>query len=301
MMKTIHKRIQFLGMLLAIICAVVACSDDEACGYEVEELIDCPAIGLNIGDACSVNGDGNLNGTVNDVCECIQDFTIISECPGFMQNADFEIVTGDPNATIDNDIDLATGWGPLWQTGSLADLFDQSTTNFGAGCFTMPTPLSGVFAGMWVENNPNSMGSAGFREGFFNEMTATILPNTGTYNLSFDHANMSTGCGFTGDIKVGVYGVNYSLPTPLPANPTGVGVPTNIDLFGAANTVLLAEITIPSSNDDTWVQEVIAINTNALSLPAGGFNHIMITHTDNPLPDFGRLFMGFDNFCIINE
>lgn len=277
----------------------VSCSDDE-CGYEVTQSIDCPSLGLNIGDACSVNGDGVSNGTVNEFCECIPDFTLISECPGFFQNGDFEITTGDPNTVIDNDIDLATGWGPLWQSGSLADLFDDTTTNYGGGCFVGPTPQSGVFAGMWVENNSNADASATFREGFFNQLNAVISPNTGTYTLSFDYANMSQPCATSNDIKVGVYGVNYDTSTPLPANPTGVGAPSNLDLFGSSNTVYLGEITITSGTTNVYTSVSFSLDTNTLPMPAAGFNHIMISNSHLPFEDFGRMFVGFDNFCLIN-
>lgn len=278
------------------------CEDLEVITEDPIGGVDCPQLNLNIGDECSRLGDGSLDGIVNDNCECEALFTVIAECPGFMQNSDFEIVTGDPNAVIDDDINLATGWKPLWQSGSLADLFDENTTNLGLGCFVLPTPPSGVFAGMWVENNPNSGGNPNFREGFFNEMTATVLPQTGAYTLSFDHANLSGNCGFGGsDVKVGVYGVNYSDTDPLPANPTNIGIPSNIDLFGAQNTILLAEIVIPVNSTNDWTTEIITIDTDQLVLPEMGFNHIMITHTDSPFDSFGRLFMGFDDFCIVNE
>lgn len=298
--KKIMKKIKYILYTLVLV-VVFSCEDCECIGDPIVE-VDCTFLGLNIGDECSRFDDGILDGIVNDVCECEATFTVISECPGFMQNADFEITTGDPNLEVDDDINLATGWKPLWQSGSLADLFDENTTNLGSFCFDQPVPPSGVFAGMWVENNSNSGGSSDFREGFFNEMTATVLQDTGTYTLSFDHAHLSANCGFGGgDVKVGVYGVNFSDSDPLPLNPTNIGIPTNLDLFGASNTVLLAEITIPVSSTNTWTTETVIINTNELVLPVMGFNHIMITHTDNPFDSFGRLFMGFDNFCIINE
>ena len=292
------KTIKFL-MTFIIALSVFSCSD-EGCGYISVDDPDCPNLGLNIGDSCDSTGDGNLDGTINDTCECIPNFTTISECPGFIQNGDFEITTGDPNSTIDQDIDLATNWKALWQSGSLADLFNDTTTNYGAGCFVGPTPLSGVYAGMWVENNTNTTASATFREGMFNELTTSIFANTGIYNLTFDYANMSAGCGNSNDIKVGVYGVYHPISDPLPSNPTGVGTPSNLDLFGAANTVYLGEVVISSTTTNTWNTASFTIDTSTLIVPTNGINHIMITNSHMPFADFGRMFIAFDQFCLIN-
>lgn len=293
------KTIQYISTLMLLAFLSAGCSD-EMCNYETIILNDCVELGLNIGDLCSPNGDGNLNGSVTDTCECIPNYTVLSECPGFIQNGNFSITTGNPNTTVDNDIDLATGWKPLWQSGSLADLFDNTTINYGAGCFSGPTPSSGEFAGMWVENNANAMASATFREGFFNELNATISPNTGPYTLTFNYANMSLNCGNSNDIKVGVYGIYFPLGNTLPANPTGVGIPSNLDLFGTTNTVYLGEITITSGTTNTWTNASFSIDTSALTIPTNGINHIMISNSHLPFDDFGRMFVGFDEFCLTN-
>jgi len=297
------KSLFFSGLKLLMITLVFSvtfsCSSEDDCEYIIQT--DCPELGLNIGEFCSVNNDGILNGTVNDVCECIPNGPTISLCPGFIQNGDFEIITGDPNASVDNDINLATGWKPIWQgSASLADLFDNATTNYGAICFASPSPASGVFAGMWVENNINAQASKTFREGFFNELNSTINQNSGNYTLSFDFANMSSNCGVSNDVKVGVYGVYFPLSGTLPATPTGVGVPSNIDLFGASDTVYLGEVTISSSTTNIWQQASFTIDTSSLTFPTNGVNHIMITNSHLPFNDFGRMFVGFDNFCLIN-
>lgn len=284
-------------IITAILGLAFSCSDDE-CGYTIMDNFDCPNLALNIGDTCDPNGDGNLNGTVNVDCECIEDFTIIRDCPGFIQNGDFETLTGDPNTQVDQDVDLATNWKPLWQSGSLADLFNASSTNFGSGSFVAPTPASGTFAAMWIENSTTT--NATFREGMFNELTASINANTGVYTLTFDYANMSAAIP-SNDIKVGVYGVYFPTTGTLPANPTGINTPTNLDLFGAANTVLLGEITITSSTTNTWTTATFTVDSSTLSgIPTNGINHIMIANSHLFLPDFGRMFIGFDNFCLIN-
>lgn len=295
-----HKMSSNLLKLLCLVFVLLqfSCSDDDLCEYN--QILDCQDLQLNIGDACDSNGDGDADGTVNDACECVPKFPIITSCPGFIQNGDFEIITGDPNASIDQDIDLATHWKPLWQSGSLADLFNDTTTNYGAGCFVGPTPTSGVFAGMWIENTTNPAGNATYREGMFNELTISIHQNTGIYNLSFDYANMSQNCASSRDVKIGIYGVYHPGSDPLPANPTGIATPTNIDLFGAANTVFLGEIIVTSSTSNTWITTSISIDTSTLTFPANGINHIMVTNSHLPFVDYGKMFLGFDNFCLIN-
>lgn len=278
-----------------------SCSDDELCAYNEDvKLMDCQDLQLNIGDACDFNGDGVADGSVNDTCECIPKFPIITACPGFIQNGNFEIVTGDPNTSVDQDIDLATHWKPLWKSGSLADLFDDATTNYGAGCFVGPAPTSGVFAGMWIENNTNPAAGIIYREGMFNELSTTIHQNTGVYTLTFDYANMSESCAASDDVKIGIYGVYHPNADPLPANPTGLATPSNLDLFGAANTVFLGEVVVTSSTTNNWTTTTLTIDTSLLTLPTNGINHVMVTNSHLPFADYGKMFLGFDNFCLIN-
>lgn len=312
----------------------------DECGCLTESVdFDCEELQLNFGDACDSNGDGALDGTITDACDCLTEsadfdcedlqlnfevacdsdndgvndgtvsencectpgFPVITSCPGFIQNGDFEIITGDPNAFIDEDIDLATDWKALWQSSdSLADLFDDTTTYFGTGCFTAPTPSSGVFAGMWIENSTDPNRSPDFREGMFNELTVTINQNSGLYNLSFDYANMSEACSASNDVKVGVYGVYHPNANPLPASPTGISTPTNLDLFGASNTVFLGEVVITSTTTNAWQTATFSIDTSALTFPTNGINHIMITNSHLPFDDYGKMYLGFDNFCLIN-
>lgn len=280
----------------------ISCSDDELCAYDGDEdtiNFECEDLRLNVGDACDANGDGIANGFVNDFCECIVDVPVIASCPGYIQNGDFEIVTGDPNAVTDQDIDLATHWKALWQTGSLADLFDDATTSYGAPCFIGPTPASGVFAGMWIENNSNPTAGNTYREGMFNELTTIINQGSGLYNLSFDYANMSENCASSNDVKVGIYGVYHPTTDPLPANPSGLSTPSNLDLFGAANTVFLGEVVVTSTTTNSWTAASFTIDTSVLTFPANGINHIMITNSHLPFDEYVKMFLGFDNFCLL--
>ena len=274
-------------------------TDDCNCVSENTVDFDCEALQLNFEVACDSDNDGVNDGTVSENCECTPGFPEITACPGFIQNGDFEITTGDPNAVIDEDVDLATNWKALWQSStSLADLFDNTTTNFGQSCFTAPTPSTGVFASIWVENSTNS--NALYREGMFNELTVTINQGSGLYSLSFDYANMSESCSASNDVKVGVYGVYHPNTNPLPASPTGIATPTNLDLFGSTNTVFLGEVVITSTTTNAWQTASFTIDTSALSFPTNGINHIMITNSHLPFDAYGKMYVGFDNFCLVN-
>lgn len=243
--------------------SLIACDGDEVCGYV---------------------SDNDTTGS------------LLTTCPGFIQNGDFEIVTGDPNAQVDQDIDLATDWSALWTNGSLADLFDNNTTTFGGSGFVAPTPASGTFAGMWIENSNNP--DPTFREGMFNKLTTPLLPGTGSYLATFDYAVMSVNNG-SAAIKIAVYGVNFS--GTLPTNPTSMQTPSNLDLYSPGNSVFLGEVTVNDSSSNTYTTASMSFNTNLLTMPAGGFTHIMITSTHLPDPGFGKMFMAFDNYCVINR
>lgn len=262
-MKNLIKYVSITAGIIALVSFTVACDGDEACSYD------------------SID---NGNGTGVD-----------TRCPGFIQNGNFETVTGDPNSRVDQDIDLATSWGALWTNGSLADLFNASTTSFGSSTFLAPTPASGVFAGMWIENSNAT--SAAFREGMFNQLASVIAPSTGSYDITFDYAVMSTASSTP--VKIALYGVNFS--GTLPANPTSMQSPSNLDLYGPGNSVFLGEITVPSSATNTYTTATVSFDTNALTMPAAGFSHIMIASTHLPDPGFGRMFIGFDNYCLVSK
>ena len=234
-----------------------------------------------------------------ETCE-YESYTILNDCPGFMQNGNFETVTGDPNEQSHQDIDLAVNWNPLWSgSGSLADLFDNTSTpsDLNNSSFVPPTPASGVFGGIWVANNPNA--DATYREGMFNEMTATIFPNTGTYTISFDYAEISTNASAT-PVKIGMYGIYHPVGDPLPAAPTAMSVPSNLDLFGSSNTVFLGEVLVTGAPSNLWRTATFTIDSSLLPVPVSGFNNIMITNSHLPLEGNGARFMVFDNFCFIN-
>ena len=234
-----------------------------------------------------------------ETCE-YESYTVLNDCPGFMQNGDFERVTGDPNTRADQDIDLAVNWNPLWSgSGSLADLFDDTSTpsDLNNSSFVPPTPASGVFGGIWIANNPSA--DATYREGMFNEMTATIFPNTGVYTIAFDYAEISTYAAAV-PVKIGMYGIYHPVGDPLPAAPTAMSVPSNLDLFGSSNTVFLGEVLVTGAPSNVWRTATFTIDTALLPVPVTGFNNIMITNSHLSLEGNGARFMVFDNFCFTN-
>ena len=66
-MKTISNNLLKVIMLM-LLTVSISCEKEENCAYT--ELMDCQVLGLNIGDDCDSNGDGELDGTVNEDCEC---------------------------------------------------------------------------------------------------------------------------------------------------------------------------------------------------------------------------------------
>lgn len=296
----------FKTILLSITVLLASCSSEENCEYSEaiagNLVFDCETLQLNIGDKCDYNNDGVNNGTIDVDCDCIADYPIISDCPGFMQNGDFEIVVGDPNVLIEQDINLATNWVELWERGSLADLYDVNTTTFRERCFISPIPPSGAYAGMWVQNPNRLVDVVSFRQGMLNQLVRPINQDTGSYLFSFNYANMGIRCSatITNDVKIGVYGVYRNPSDPLPANPTGISTPSNLDLFGASNTVFLGEVNVAFTATNDWESVLITIDTNALVIPANGINHIMITNSHLSVDSQGLMYLGFDDFCLIN-
>jgi hypothetical protein len=211
-------------------------------------------------------------------------------CPGnIFTNGNFETVTANPDATGDQDINVATGWSPIWQGGSLADLYCAGSS----GVTQRPTPSSGVYASLWICNR--NLPDAIYREGMFNKLQTTIAGNSGSYSFNFNTAKLSDGQSAA--VEIGIYGVSFT-SSLLPSAPTGMSVPTNLNLFGAGNAVLLGTVTVPANTTNTWANQTISFNSGMAGFPAAGINHILITKSDNVLPGLAQMYMAFDNFCL---
>ena len=207
-------------------------------------------------------------------------------CPNnIIINGDLEI--GSPTAG-DQDIDNASGFSRIWAGGSLADYYTASTGP--GGSIALPTPATGNYAACWIANyNPTN---TTYREGFKIQLMYTLPANTGSYTMLFDMACL----GGWGSAEVGVYGLRNPGGT-IAATPTGSNTPTNMNLFGASNTVLLSTIPIATTSCNNLKSSyVVTINTNAVGYPVGGITHLFITHSGTSIS--GARFMGFDNFCL---
>jgi hypothetical protein len=221
------------------------------------------------------------------------------DCVGnYITNGYFNTTVQSPNIQDDEDIIAATGWRRVWKKNSPfnvigADLYSSGTSPMGIS--PAPTPTSGNYASMWVTNkstDPNQ-----YREAMFNRLHHFIKPEPVpvTYVLGFKTAKLNNT---TQQVEISIYGVNYDDITPaiLPLQPTTIVTPTNINLLGAANTVLLGTIIIPAGANNTWVNQNITFTPNSKEYPVGGFNYILITRSDNE--GKGMAYCAFDDFCL---
>ncbi|BDS14104.1 T9SS type A sorting domain-containing protein [Aureispira anguillae] len=208
-----------------------------------------------------------------------------TQCPdNIFINGDLE--TGTPTGSH-QDIENANGFSRIWATGSWADYYTATTGPFSP----YPAPATGNYASCWIANYNG--GGTVYREGFKASLMYTLPPNTGSYTLTFDMACL----GGWGNSEVAVYGISNSSGAAAPS-PTGAFTPTNMNLYGPANTVLLNTIPISASScSNNKTLQAVTINTNAAGYPAAGVTHIFITHSDNNTIN-GALYMGFDNFCL---
>jgi hypothetical protein len=225
-------------------------------------------------------------------------------CPGnYFQNGDFETVTGNPNATPDQDINLATGWQAMWGAGSLADLH---CTGGSVSIGTAPTPNSNVYAGIWIQNSPANTNGVVWREGMYNKLTSAIGKNTGSYSFIFKIANAQlAGTSPANPIRIGIYGVYNPSNTPASA-PTGLNYnPSNLNLWANSGAippvqvVLLGTVSPPAIFTNAWVSQTVTFNSNDPAFPSTGIDHIMIAADDlfNPATK-GKLYVNFDEFCL---
>ncbi|MCI4442719.1 MAG: hypothetical protein JHC39_04360 [Lentimicrobium sp.] len=219
------------------------------------------------------------------------------DCVGnYITNGYFNTTVQSPDIQVDEDIIAATGWRRVWKKNPPfnvigADLFSSGTSAMG----TPPTPASGNYASMWVTNN--STDPIQYREAMFNRLHHFIKPEPVpvTYVLGFKTAKLNNT---SQQVEISIYGVNYDdiSPAILPLQPTTIVTPTNINLFGAANTVLLGTVMIPVGANNTWVNQNIAFTPNSKEYPVAGFNYILITRSDNE--GKGMAYCAFDDFCL---
>ncbi len=203
-------------------------------------------------------------------------------CPGnLFTNGDLEI--GTPTAS-DQDINNADGFSSIWASGSLADFYA-----FNAGPFLPPLPAEGNYAGLWISNNPSN--STTYREGLYNGLNTPLASGSGTYSFTFDVACLY---GW-GTAELGIYGI-YNPSGAYSATPTSSHTPSNENLFGPANTVLLGTVFLGDSCDRYKTTQTITFDSGSGSFPAGGMTHVLLTPSNDSIS--GAIYVGLDNFCM---
>lgn len=208
-------------------------------------------------------------------------------CGNYFNNGNFE--TGTPaipaGATrISNNIYLADHWSKIWDNFSSGEFLNASVN---PASLLDPVPATGNYGGFWVANS-----SGGIREGIMNELADPIPNSSGSYDLNFELAVV----GGSDDInaEMGVYGV-YN-PGTLSLASSDAALPTNLNLFGASNTVLLGTITVNGSVDGAKQSIFVNFNSGAGGFPPSGITHIFLTRT--ALINGAQKFVAVDNFCL---
>jgi len=219
-------------------------------------------------------------------------------CPGnYFTNGNFEQITGNPTASLSNDINLATGWSALWNGGGgTADLTCQTQSH---GLGVDPLPDSGFYGGMWIINSPNRDSENNtYREGMYNELGTTIAQNSGTYTFNFDMANGGPTSNSNTPVAIDIYGV-YNPTNSIGSAPLTCYNASNYNLWASNPSVKvfkLGTITTPVGMDNNWEAQTVTFNSNIITTP--NITHIMISRSENIAVKWNKMYINFDNFCL---
>jgi hypothetical protein len=222
----------------------------------------------------------------NWVCSEVR-FDCLSEgCPSNLaRNGGFS--QGTPSI-FDEDISLATHWGPIWGgSGFSTGDFYHTVYPLPPSVLTPPLPVSqGNYAGFWVRLQG---AITVWREGVMNELANPIMPNTGNYELS-----LKTACLFDAGGTPGlcIYGVNA---------PGGLGSgailngnsPDNLNIFPAGQAVLLASYPLMGPCSQHF--QTLSFIFDSATLPAAGITHLFFTRCDDMS---GGRFLALDDVCL---
>lgn len=202
-----------------------------------------------------------------------------------------ELEQGTPT-NASNTIHLAAGFSGIWASGQhTAEYLRENTA---PGQFPPPTPATGDYAAFWVAHDSR----LAFREGFMGTLDYPIFAGTGLYTMNFDIACLF-GWGLS---ELAVYGVYNPSGNPTNNGPISSSVPSNVDFFGASNTVLIARMGLPNAGACTnnWSNVQFVIDANASNFPVNGLTHFFITRSDQTGLG-GAYYSGFDNFCVESQ
>lgn len=206
-------------------------------------------------------------------------------CAGnLVQNGDFE--QGTPT-TSDEDISNAADWGGIWSNAgngfSSADFYSDQTVLPMA--LQAPLPSSqGKYAGFWSRIQGGNV----YREGILNELSGTILPNTGVYELSFKVACLFTpAMPASLSVFVADGGINGG------AAITSGTAPLNTALF--ADSWEFAVHPLTPNCDNNFQTVTFTLDTGDPLFPASGVNALFFTRTDGVLPG---AYVAIDDVCL---
>src|SRR5690606_6656979 len=200
--------------------------------------------------------------------------------------------------SIDQDIDLATGWSRIWPNNSLADLYCSNSVLISSHPVLInPTNPDGIYSGMWIQNSNQTAPT--YREGMYNNLSIPVPANSGIYSFNFDAADLTRSASGDIDVEVGIFGV-YNPGNILSNNPSQMFVPTDYSLWPSSSGVVvykLGSITIPQNLVNTFEPFSLTFDSNLINA-SPNITHIMITRNDIPSTDWRRRYIGFDNFCM---
>ena len=222
-------------------------------------------------------------GTAQDTFCLMDEENFLCE-ENLVQNGDFE--QGTPT-TSDEDITNATNWGGIWSnagtTFSSADFYSDLTGVPSA--LLPPLPASqGQFAGFWSRIQGGNI----YREGILNELSGTILPNTGVYELTF-----KTTCLFSppDTASMSVFVANGSINGGAPL--ISGTIPLNNALFADSWEIVVHSIA--PDCDNNFQTYTYLMDSSDPSFPASGINTIFFTRTDGVQPG---AFVALDDVCL---
>lgn len=217
---------------------------------------------------------------------CFQLIEGNSVCEGnLVQNGDFE--QGTPTSS-DEDITNATNWGGIWSnagTGFSSGDFYSNLTGV-PSALQAPLPVSqGQFAGFWSR----IQGGDQYREGILNQLSTTIMPNTGVYELTFKIACLFTPANSPASLSVFVANGSINGGAALVSGT----VPANTALFANSWEIAVHPITVNCNNNFQTIS--FLMDSGDAAFPTSGVNALFFTRTDGVMPG---AFVAIDDVCL---
>lgn len=212
------------------------------------------------------------------------------DCSTYTINGDLSQNVSFPTYSVDR----AIGFSSL-NTDISARYFSNSSA-----ATVNPQPPSGYYINCWIHNYDANETIIN-REGFKAELGQPIAKGTGQYELTFDMACLATSTYLPHPCQVGIYGIYNPTGALSTVSITGPYTPSNMDLYGATNTIFVSGIEITNNRcDGTKSSQTVIIDSDDNSFPPNGITHFFISDDGIPAADglSTNRVMGFDNFCV---